>query len=778
MNLASRCREAISHVAMLKKELAMHQRRAADALALQRQQHQGQLPRTVPNTTQSKVSSEKLVSKTDVAAEMVRMDRLMAAHAPPPPPPPHPPPKDLESPIEEPTTEDGSPKSEFYTDYDEEKKYSSASDDDDEKEEDDELGPEVGFNTKPIFPHSASPRSPDKADDYADEFNEGLLPSGRKKQGVFRPSAPEISEVDSDANSVSSNQSDYRRNIMTNIDAFEASFATNFPESFSSSPTNEETQTPSEIYNPFFPSPRKDPPLSIEPTPAELAMARSAPALPRSFGERVHSLPMRASPPLRAMDNIQASTPSPRSNPSRSVDEIMDEIMPTTPPRSVREVTPSSHRTPDSAARSHSERRDPRTPMSLICRKVSTDEIDEPRRPEKTVSIVARARYEKALQPRGFQPGPRSSSSSSWRDSGSKSEKETSEELDDESLQPEAESLSSKRPGRRRLRSSPPTAPASSKTPSNVMQRLQQRRAKSPSVSTNSTRSSSPRSLKSLFRRSLSPRTTKPGSTSASPKTQPDVATPPEAPSPEPTPPEISSKASTGTTPSVLDVVSRYEQAAKRAERLGTISGSGGRSARPPHRTSFSSPIASRSPSPGCSPSDEEDEGEPRGQTRVASPRAFKSLTRNLSEDDDDVVRGWSDARAAGSARELQTLAKRAAGHEKSSRTRNGATDHMHEVSNNSFSPRNRTYEKSEFKSVDPATYVAQSQRPNAPTSTFIAAARNSRRNNTKPVSYAEPSLNSKLRQGDVFFAKNDSDKRTNGDDMLEADYNTRSVRL
>ena len=38
MNLASRCREALSHVAMMKKELATHQRRAAEALALQRQQ--------------------------------------------------------------------------------------------------------------------------------------------------------------------------------------------------------------------------------------------------------------------------------------------------------------------------------------------------------------------------------------------------------------------------------------------------------------------------------------------------------------------------------------------------------------------------------------------------------------------------------------------------------------------------------------------------------------------------------------------------------------------
>ena len=38
MNLASRCREAISHVAMLKKELAMQQKRTAQALAAQRQQ--------------------------------------------------------------------------------------------------------------------------------------------------------------------------------------------------------------------------------------------------------------------------------------------------------------------------------------------------------------------------------------------------------------------------------------------------------------------------------------------------------------------------------------------------------------------------------------------------------------------------------------------------------------------------------------------------------------------------------------------------------------------
>lgn len=82
MNLASRCREALSHVAMLKKELAMHQRRAAEALALQRQQ------------------SQRMSEHGDDGNAALDRDRMVPAASPPPPspvkeafaePPKHPP---------------------------------------------------------------------------------------------------------------------------------------------------------------------------------------------------------------------------------------------------------------------------------------------------------------------------------------------------------------------------------------------------------------------------------------------------------------------------------------------------------------------------------------------------------------------------------------------------------------------------------------------------------------------------------------------------------------
>lgn len=69
MNLASRCREALSHVAMLKKELAMHQRRAAEALALQRQQ------------------SQRMSEHGDETASNLDRDRTVPAASYPPPQP-------------------------------------------------------------------------------------------------------------------------------------------------------------------------------------------------------------------------------------------------------------------------------------------------------------------------------------------------------------------------------------------------------------------------------------------------------------------------------------------------------------------------------------------------------------------------------------------------------------------------------------------------------------------------------------------------------------------
>ncbi len=106
MNLASRCREAISHVAMLKKELSMHQRRAAEALAMQRQQSKMMMGASdeVDNSNgmggsvnQSAVSATAMTSTppprlrsssaVDVAAEMDKVDRILASHAAPSPRP-------------------------------------------------------------------------------------------------------------------------------------------------------------------------------------------------------------------------------------------------------------------------------------------------------------------------------------------------------------------------------------------------------------------------------------------------------------------------------------------------------------------------------------------------------------------------------------------------------------------------------------------------------------------------------------------------------------------
>lgn len=46
MNLATRCREAINHVAILKKELNLMQRKAVEAISAEQRNLQDQLDRT------------------------------------------------------------------------------------------------------------------------------------------------------------------------------------------------------------------------------------------------------------------------------------------------------------------------------------------------------------------------------------------------------------------------------------------------------------------------------------------------------------------------------------------------------------------------------------------------------------------------------------------------------------------------------------------------------------------------------------------------------------
>jgi hypothetical protein len=750
MNLASRCREAISHVAMLKKELAMHQRRAAEALALQRQQHQAPVPKLIPNV-KSKAGSDKVIqSTTDVAAEMDRMDRLMAVHAPPPPPPN--PPAKVVAPAAAVTDDDGSPKGEFYSDYDEEGKEGSPSSSADS--EDDELGPEVGFGTNTIFAHSASPRIPAKANDYNEGFPDDLPQSARKKLTPFRPSAPEISEVDSDANSVSSSQSDYRRTIMSSIDAFEASFVTNFPESFSSSPKEEEPPTTSAIYNPFFPSPRMDPPESVELTPAEIAKAKSAPAFPRSHDDPTQQLPPRSRPGPNERETINASTSSQKS---KAVN--VEDVVPSTPPRLPSEGTALIQSTPD-------DKKEPRTPISLICRKTPGDGHDEPPRPEKTASATARARYEKALQPRTNQTGIRATS---WK--SVKSEKDAAEAPNPEAETPPQESSI------KRSKAEPVVA---IRNPNPVLQRLQQRRANSPSVTKISTPAASSSPWRSTFQRSATPIVSNPPSSAPFPKTQPFL--PNRSPEPvlaksnlQPKTPNVATT-DESASPSVSSAISVFEQGAKRNEEFSTTTVA--RPSRPVRRaTSFGSPQFTRPTSPGFVPSDEEDEGFIRSKARSSSASDVRSLNRKRAGDEeDDYVQEWNQARGL-TAKELQSLTSRSNGFEKSS-LQNGGSDEFRETARHIFESRSqRTFEGQQSKELDSLSYQGHYQRSSTSSSSSVSGgARNSLRNVTKPLSYAEPSLNSKLRQGDVFFAKSDAENHANGEGS-GGDYVT-SVRL
>ncbi|CAB9512334.1 expressed unknown protein [Seminavis robusta] len=101
MNLATRWREAINHIGMLKKELAMQKHRTNEALTqLQRQkalacspQSQGSLSLgQSPTNSLVEVAASRGASGVfqDVAAEMDKMDRLIAAHQTSSSPPPLP----------------------------------------------------------------------------------------------------------------------------------------------------------------------------------------------------------------------------------------------------------------------------------------------------------------------------------------------------------------------------------------------------------------------------------------------------------------------------------------------------------------------------------------------------------------------------------------------------------------------------------------------------------------------------------------------------------------
>lgn len=357
MNLASRCREAISHVAMLKKELAVQKRRGEEVNRQQPPAAHGRS--TSPPAVSPSKQQQQQPQTLDVVEEIGRMDRILAAHQqartePPvvlrtPTSSPKPKITDIDEPVsdkapppaaaseekkdsEEDTDDEVSPphlvSSDDYEEDDvpvgnalteddeasqppslspskiirslgesEESSPSPSSfkgilrekstssqvdvdavnvDDDDDDYDEEEMGdrmpspakaPPPGEGT--IFPQTASPII---RGGYNEEFPGDITAAAvRHHHHLHQPRLGRFEE--SDAVLSTSNDSDppapeqqpgpferlRQRSAMStisSIDAFEASFQTDFPESFSPRDDNEKKSS-TDAYNPFSPSPQR-----------------------------------------------------------------------------------------------------------------------------------------------------------------------------------------------------------------------------------------------------------------------------------------------------------------------------------------------------------------------------------------------------------------------------------------------------------------------------------------------------------------------------------------
>jgi Shugoshin C terminus len=730
MNLASRCREAISHVAMLKKELAMHQRRAAEALALQRH-NQILYSKSAPNSA-SKVGTESLPDLSpDLKAEIERMDILMGTPANPPPVPSNPPTRAFTTPAKIECREKGSPNGVFYSDFEEKSSESPLSSADSEDDE------ELGSSKEPSCPEPNSSIFKHKMDDYNEGFPDDLPQSDRKKILPFRPSAPEISEVDSENNSVSSNQSDYRRTIMSSIDAFEASFATSFPSSFSSAP-KDDSVTPSEIYNPFFPSPKRELADVLIPSTSVVSVDSSAPLIPNS------------------LNNENMSTNEKESRNTRSKideDERILESLPGTPPGAVKDMPPAA----DNCPQPLDDSKQPRTPISLLCRKIANAEIEEPSRPEKSASASARARYEMALQGRNYQSSL--NTANRW---SNKLEKENSEKVSAFTQDP------SEKPADSNLKVETAETTQIIQKANSVLRRVQQLKESSPNVLKNITKTpSTPQHTVPTSLSKVVPTTSKPST--AFPRTQPVVASKTnevEVLKARSLPQSSKLLLDKASSPSVSTAISVFEQAARKKEALGIVSESNFRRTNQRSVTTGSIPL--RSASPGL-PSDEEDELPIRSNARSASMRDF-GFSKTSGMNDIELNREDGRNKVQGvSSRGIQSFPKRTLVYE-------ATASNTLESYSNDFTPyhssKNKELlfqnhkEQSAFSSHDKTQDSVTLESTNN-------GARNLIRNVSKPVSYAEPPLNSKLRQGAIFFPTEVTEKRPNND-KFRTEYDVR----
>jgi hypothetical protein len=237
-----------------------------------------------------------------------------------------------------------------------------------------------------LFPHSASPKVViARRQNYDDEMPPDIIPDPHRSNMVESHPVNDIEEQDDEAvgsssspvssssPSVTSQHSiTKRRDVIgiSSIDAFEASFDTTFPSAFTPKEEAERkdrtagTSTSSEIYNPFFPSPARPPEKTEGPTQASPQTGTQS-----SLSISAEKPPIAISPEIIRTATVSdtsvfdnPSTPEEKKNSDASYDDECH-----TPPHEPRKIVNSA---------------------------------EEPRRPEKTVPSSARARYEKALQPR------------------------------------------------------------------------------------------------------------------------------------------------------------------------------------------------------------------------------------------------------------------------------------------------------------------------------------------------------------------------------------------
>lgn len=408
MNLASRCREAIGQVAMLKKELAQHQRRAAEALALQRQQHASSRRTTGPVDTDTSIVSEsprthasalsalttdtnevptpRTQSLTDVAAEMDRMDRILAAHAA----------KHNNKPAAAAETE--TPQEQIVAILPKETERPSlikthlVSSDDFEDEDDvfddspvasndrlkkareelltaaQETKEEEGWEGKPspsqeaFFPQTASPKMGRAS--YNEEYP-GDLTAVRKKPLRIMERLGDFNETDDDgagrpmeteesppAKSRLGPFDSLRRredkSTLSSIDAFEASFSVSFPDSFSPRDDDEKeekekqsTET-ADIYNPFSTSPNKGLYSEAEDPTDGWKSTSSSPYAPSLYASS-------SSASTRSSDPPGKDRTSPRRSPTQSASKSYS--TPSASPPNPRASLPSPRPPSDVASR-------------------------------------------------------------------------------------------------------------------------------------------------------------------------------------------------------------------------------------------------------------------------------------------------------------------------------------------------------------------------------------------------------------------------------------------